>query len=220
VTLASGWVLFTMAAIFLGLGYIGVPVDRLVANLNADMVGRNWPDTIVAIGKEHSDLGTTLERVNAAHPDIGMTAIDDLWPDEQFYFRSDHFNFARKAAPSGTACGLPYPSRARGGWFGAWALRGAVLLWVFMPSRWGWPRVCRRVQAGPWVVGKQRAATRPASVVRTSPRLRGPRAIPSEKLPRAGGPFFSAVSNPSQVEGLAVAPFRKLVSGILRRTHP
>jgi hypothetical protein len=26
VILASGWVLFTMAAIFLGLGYIGVPV--------------------------------------------------------------------------------------------------------------------------------------------------------------------------------------------------
>lgn len=76
-----------------------VPVDRLVANLNADMVGRNWPDTIVAIGKEHSDLGATLERVNAAHREIGMTAIDDLWPDEQFYFRSDHFNFARKGVP-------------------------------------------------------------------------------------------------------------------------
>lgn len=75
------------------------PVDRLVANLNADMVGRNWPDTIVAIGKEHSDLGRTLERVNSAHPELGMTAIDDLWPEEQFYFRSDHYNFARKGVP-------------------------------------------------------------------------------------------------------------------------
>jgi Zn-dependent M28 family amino/carboxypeptidase len=76
-----------------------VPVDRIVAGLNADMVGRNWPDTIVAIGKEHSDLGATLERVNGAHPEIGMTAIDDLWPEERFYFRSDHYNFARKGVP-------------------------------------------------------------------------------------------------------------------------
>ncbi len=76
-----------------------VPVENIVANLNADMVGRNWPDTIVAIGKEHSDLGETLARVNAAHPELNMTAIDDLWPEERFYFRSDHFNFARKGVP-------------------------------------------------------------------------------------------------------------------------
>ena len=76
-----------------------VASGRMVANLNMDMVGRNWPDTIVAIGKEHSDLGATLERVNAAHPELGMTAIDDLWPDENFYFRSDHFNFARNDVP-------------------------------------------------------------------------------------------------------------------------
>jgi hypothetical protein len=76
-----------------------LPLGSMVANLNADMVGRNWPDTIVAIGKEHSDLGVTLERVNAAHPEIGVTAVDDLWPEERFYFRSDHFNFARKGIP-------------------------------------------------------------------------------------------------------------------------
>jgi hypothetical protein len=76
-----------------------VPVEGIVANLNADMIGRNWKDTIVVIGKEHSDLGATLERVNAAHPELNMTAIDDLWPDENFYRRSDHFNFARKGVP-------------------------------------------------------------------------------------------------------------------------
>jgi Zn-dependent M28 family amino/carboxypeptidase len=37
--------------------------------------------------------------VNEAHPEIGMTAIDDIWPDERFYFRSDHFNFARRGVP-------------------------------------------------------------------------------------------------------------------------
>jgi Zn-dependent M28 family amino/carboxypeptidase len=76
-----------------------VPVERMVADLNADMVGRNWPDTIVAIGMEHSDLGETLGLINEAHPELGMTAIDDIWPDERFYFRSDHYNFARKGVP-------------------------------------------------------------------------------------------------------------------------
>lgn len=76
-----------------------VPVKQIVANINIDMIGRNWADTIVAIGKEHSDLGATLERVNAAHPELRMTAIDDRWPEERFYFRSDHYNFARKGVP-------------------------------------------------------------------------------------------------------------------------
>jgi hypothetical protein len=76
-----------------------VPIGQIVADLNMDMIGRNWKDTIVVIGKEHSDLGATLNRVNAAHPELGMTAIDDIWPEENFYFRSDHYNFARKGVP-------------------------------------------------------------------------------------------------------------------------
>jgi hypothetical protein len=76
-----------------------VPVASMVANINIDMIGRNWKDTIVAIGKEHSDLGTTLNRVNQSHPELRMTAIDDRWPQENFYSRSDHYNFARKGVP-------------------------------------------------------------------------------------------------------------------------
>jgi len=76
-----------------------VPLANAVADLNTDMVGRNWKDTIVAIGKEHSDLGATLNRVAAAHPELDMNPIDDLWPQENFYFRSDHYNFARKGVP-------------------------------------------------------------------------------------------------------------------------
>lgn len=76
-----------------------VPVSNIVADLNIDMIGRNWKDTIVAIGKEHSDLGATLNRVAAAHPELNMLPIDDIWPDENFYYRSDHFNFARKGVP-------------------------------------------------------------------------------------------------------------------------
>ncbi len=71
----------------------------MVADLNIDMIGRNWPDTIVAIGMEHSDLGETLRLVNEAHPELGMTAIDDIWPEERFFFRSDHYNFAQKGVP-------------------------------------------------------------------------------------------------------------------------
>ena len=76
-----------------------VPLNNVVANLNIDMVGRNWRDTIVAIGKEHSDLGATLNRVAADHPELNMKPIDDIWPQENFYFRSDHYNFARKGVP-------------------------------------------------------------------------------------------------------------------------
>ena len=76
-----------------------VPLANVVADLNSDMVGRNWKDTIVVIGKEHSNLGATLNRVAAAHPELRMTPIDDIWPQERFYFRSDHYNFARKGIP-------------------------------------------------------------------------------------------------------------------------
>ena len=76
-----------------------VPMSQVVANINMDMIGRNWRDTIVVIGREHSDLGTTLDRVSAEHPELDMRAIDDLWPEENFYLRSDHYNFARRGVP-------------------------------------------------------------------------------------------------------------------------
>ena len=79
--------------------HMPVPAAQVVANLNIDMIGRNWKDTIVVIGKEHSDLGATLNRIAAAHPELNMKPIDDIWPDENFYFRSDHYNFARKGVP-------------------------------------------------------------------------------------------------------------------------
>jgi hypothetical protein len=76
-----------------------VSMSSIIADINIDMIGRNWTDTIVAIGREHSDLGTTLNRVNQAHPELRMNAIDDRWPQENFYSRSDHYNFARKGVP-------------------------------------------------------------------------------------------------------------------------
>jgi Peptidase family M28 len=76
-----------------------VPIKDIVADLNIDMIGRNWKDTIVAIGMQHSDLGSTLERVGQSHPDLRMKPIDDIWPQEGLYFRSDHYNFAKKGVP-------------------------------------------------------------------------------------------------------------------------
>lgn len=76
-----------------------VPIDSIVADLNIDMIGRNWRDTIVAIGREHSDLGPNVERVAAAHPELRMAIIADPWPNENFYYRSDHYNFARRGVP-------------------------------------------------------------------------------------------------------------------------
>ena len=76
-----------------------VPVEQMVADLNADMVGRNWTDTISVIGKEHSDLGETLHRVAGEHPELNMIPVDDQWPDQRFYFRSDHIHFARNGVP-------------------------------------------------------------------------------------------------------------------------
>lgn len=77
-----------------------VPVERIVANVNVDMIGRNAPDSVVVIGKNYSTLGQTMNTVVANHPELGLTAADDLWPEERFFFRSDHFNFARREIPA------------------------------------------------------------------------------------------------------------------------
>ena len=72
-----------------------VPLDRVVADINMDMIGRNNPDSIVVIGKEHSDMGTTLAAVQAAHPELHLIAADDIRPEEGFYGSSDPVHFAQ-----------------------------------------------------------------------------------------------------------------------------
>lgn len=77
-----------------------VPIENIVANINIDMIGRNNPDSVVVIGKDYSTLGPLLEQVNSQHPELRMTTSDDLWPEQNFFFRSDHFNFARREVPA------------------------------------------------------------------------------------------------------------------------
>jgi Zn-dependent M28 family amino/carboxypeptidase len=76
-----------------------VPLVNIVANINMDLIGRNWPDSVIAVGLEQSDLGTTLQEVVRAHSELRMTPIADRWPEERIFYRSDHYNFARKGVP-------------------------------------------------------------------------------------------------------------------------
>jgi Peptidase family M28 len=76
-----------------------VPIGSIVADINMDLIGRNWADSVIAVGIEHSDLGETLARVVRKHPELRMTPIADRWPEEQIFYRSDHYNFARRGVP-------------------------------------------------------------------------------------------------------------------------
>jgi Zn-dependent M28 family amino/carboxypeptidase len=92
-----------------------VPLRKIVADINMDLIGRNWPDSVIAVGLEQSDLGKILEQVVSAHPELRMTPIPDRWPEERIFYRSDHYNFARKGVPilfftSGTHADYHRPS--------------------------------------------------------------------------------------------------------------
>jgi len=76
-----------------------VPLSNVVADLNMDLVGRNWPDSVIVSGTDMSSLGGTLRRVSAAHPELRMAPLDDRWPEERIFYRSDHYNFALKGVP-------------------------------------------------------------------------------------------------------------------------
>jgi peptidase M28-like protein len=76
-----------------------VPLSRIVADINMDLIGRNWDDSVIAVGIEQSDLGSTLASVVGRHPELRMTPLTDRWPEERIFYRSDHYNFARKGVP-------------------------------------------------------------------------------------------------------------------------
>lgn len=84
-----------------------VPIDSVVAQLNADMIGRNAPDSIYVVGpaaaprSQSRVLGTVLDSVNAAmaRPFAFNREWDSPTHPEQIYFRSDHFSYAQKGIP-------------------------------------------------------------------------------------------------------------------------
>jgi hypothetical protein len=79
--------------------YPTVPLAQIVADVNLDLLGRNWPDSVIAVGPELSTLGATLAATVAAHPELRMTPLADRWPEERIFYRSDHYSFARRGVP-------------------------------------------------------------------------------------------------------------------------
>jgi Zn-dependent M28 family amino/carboxypeptidase len=84
-----------------------VPIDSIVAQINADMIGRNSPDELYVVGPEAAPhgqsrvLGAVVYSVNRAlaHPFVFNREWDSPTHPEQIYYRSDHFNYARKGIP-------------------------------------------------------------------------------------------------------------------------
>lgn len=84
------------------LNHSPVPVPAMVADLNADMLGRNWTDTVVVGGRRDSDLGATLDRVTARFPELGLAIADSSTrPGDvvDLHGWSDHGAFIRRAIP-------------------------------------------------------------------------------------------------------------------------
>ncbi len=76
-----------------------VPLAATVADLNTDMIGRNPADGVMAIGKPYSSLGPLVDSVAAAHPELRIRVVGDTMPQENLFFRSDHYNFASRGVP-------------------------------------------------------------------------------------------------------------------------
>jgi hypothetical protein len=76
-----------------------VPLGKVVADLNMDLIGRNWTDSVIVTGPDMSTLGETLRRVTARHAELRMAPVADRWPEERIFYRSDHYNFALRGVP-------------------------------------------------------------------------------------------------------------------------
>lgn len=76
-----------------------VPLDRIVANLQFEMIGRPDgavpPRTLWLTGYERSNLGPELAR-------RGARLVQDPHPQQNFFFRSDNIQFARRGVVAHT----------------------------------------------------------------------------------------------------------------------
>ena len=84
-----------------------VPLDSVVAQLNADMMGRNGADSLYIVGPASAPknqsvlLGAIADSVNGtlARPFTIDRSFDAPGHPERIYYRSDHFNYASKGVP-------------------------------------------------------------------------------------------------------------------------
>ena len=74
------------------------PAAKTVANINIDGINQ-WGRTsdLVVVGLGASDLD---DYAKAAAAEQGRTLKPDAEPEKGFYYRSDHFNFAKKGVPA------------------------------------------------------------------------------------------------------------------------
>ncbi|MCH7858866.1 MAG: M28 family peptidase [Candidatus Marinimicrobia bacterium] len=74
------------------------PLIKTVTVINIDMlVPLGQTHDIIIIGHGKSVLDKYVAR---AAKRLGMVVQPDLWPERNFYFRSDHINFAREGVPA------------------------------------------------------------------------------------------------------------------------
>jgi hypothetical protein len=93
-----------------------VPLDKIVAQINIDMIGRSkkegdtnprnaeltGPDAVYLIGSTmmSTELGDLVNTVNKSYLNLTFdTRYDDPKDPNRFFYRSDHFNYARKGIP-------------------------------------------------------------------------------------------------------------------------
>jgi peptidase M28-like protein len=96
--------------------YPTVPLNQIVAQLNIDMIGRSkkegdtnsrnseltGPDAVYVIGSTmmSTELGELVNSVNKSFLNLTFnTRYDDPKDPNRFFFRSDHYNYARKGIP-------------------------------------------------------------------------------------------------------------------------
>jgi hypothetical protein len=84
-----------------------LPIDSIVAQINADMIGRNAEPLLYVVGPQAAPsgqskrLGAIVDSVNATmNPPFTINREwDSATHPEHIYERSDHFNYARKGIP-------------------------------------------------------------------------------------------------------------------------
>ncbi|NLP56981.1 M28 family metallopeptidase [Lutibacter sp. B1] len=84
------------------------PLEKTVTNLNIDMIGRvdnahqDNPNYVYVIGSDKlsTELHNISEKINATYTNLNLdyTYNDDEDPN-RFYYRSDHYNFAKNNIP-------------------------------------------------------------------------------------------------------------------------
>jgi len=83
-----------------------VPLAKIAAVLNGDMIGRNDPDTAALLGAvgPHRNSPELVDMALAANDNVTKFTIDSSWDDPQhregWYYRSDHLPYARMGVPA------------------------------------------------------------------------------------------------------------------------